>query len=499
MLLFLTCCTTISTRPGDVAMITLPAILSNGAILQRDCPNNIYGTATPFTSVVVKVAGYSASTNAGYSGEWKVTIPPVSAGGPYTISIDAFSHREIKDIRFGDVWLCCGQSNMALPLAECNHTASDVDACNIPNVRFFQVADTRNTDNSSAATYVRTKWVCCSPQTVLSLSGCVFYFARSLQAGSKIPIGVIVCAANGSGLRSWLSPAICGHEDPTAPPADRAGMVFNRMLSTVIGYSVKGMIWYQGEADIFNIPFYVKKFPHMLADIRERWKQPDMPCIIVQLPNYAERDDEPRESLWAEFREAQTKLADSITNTYMIVTVDTALNEHVGLHPRDKAVIGERLALMAKAIDARTVSSIEGPPFVSMSVEAQSAVVYFDCRENRLASIEQVSGFAIAGADEHFYWAHALISDDGCSVRVWSPQVTHPCAVRYAWSDNPDANLYSYSRLPVEPFRTDNFDVNGKKSRCYRHYDFIHDIPDSGSRHEKPGKLYRLHFHSTTS
>jgi sialate O-acetylesterase len=481
LLIVFACYAAFSARPGDVSTIKLPAIYSDGAIFQRDCPNTIKGTATPYAPVIIRIAGKSASTNASSSGAWQVTLPDIPAGGPYTMSIDACSHKEIRDIRFGDVWLCCGQSNMGLPLSECNHNQSDLDACHCSEVRFFQIADTRNSSDSREASGSSSRWLSCSPPTVLHVSGCAFFFAKSLQADRKIPVGVIVCAANGSGIRSWLS----DNRSMITNSAERGGWVVHQMLSTAIGLSVKGMIWYQGEADIFNVPFYVREFPHLLSHIRQLWNQPKMPCIIVQLPNYAERDESPRESLLAEFREAQRKLADSNDNTYMIDTYDTALNEHVGLHPRDKSVIGKRLALMAEAIDTGSVSSFRSPPFVSMSVEGDRSVLYFDCRENNLASVHSVSGFAIAGADEHFYWARALVSHDGCSVRVWSPQVDNPCAVRYAWSDNPDANLYSSSRMPVEPFRTDNFEVGGKKFKWYRRYDFINDIPDCGPRKAK--------------
>lgn len=243
------------------------------------------------------------------------------------------------------------------------------------------------------------------------------------------------------------SPAGPGH--PKAP-----GSLWNGMIAPLIPYTIKGVIWYQGESNAPHAYQYRKLFPMMISDWRKRWSSPQLPFYYVQLANFRARKPEPGESDWAELREAQA-LALKLPATAMTVTID--IGEAKDIHPKNKHEVGRRLALNALAKDYGMDVLRTGPIFRTARFEGPEVQVFFYAVGSRLATQDKgpVRGFAVAGADKQFYWANARIS--GSSVIVSSPKVKTPVAVRYAWADNPDCNLTNNSGLPASPFRTDDW------------------------------------------
>ncbi len=234
------------------------------------------------------------------------------------------------------------------------------------------------------------------------------------------------------------------------------GGLFNGMLLPVAGYTVKGVIWYQGEANIWRAEEYRRLFPAMITDWRRYWRQPELPFLFVQLPNFMPVSDQPQESHWAELREAQ-RLTLSLPLTGMAVAMD--LGEWNDMHPLDKEDIGKRLFLSAERVAYGKANFIySGPLYRSIRIRHNKISIRFDEAESGLIvkGGGELHGFAVAGADNHFVWAKAVIS--GKKVIVWSDEVPHPVAVRYAWADNPQgANLYNRDALfndglPASPF-----------------------------------------------
>ena len=227
----------------------------------------------------------------------------------------------------------------------------------------------------------------------------------------------------------------------------------NAMLAPLLNYSIRGVIWYQGESNAARPVEYRELFPAMIRDWRKHWNQGDFPFLFVQLPNFMDAKPEPSESNWALLREAQLNTL-SLPHTGMAVAID--VGEWNDVHPLNKKDVGKRLALAAQKVaygDDKVVYS--GPVYQSMKIEEGKVIVSFTQTGSGLvARGGQLRCFAIAGADKRFVWAKARIEND--RVVLWSEQVPHPVAVRYAWADNPEgANLYNAEGLPASPFRTD--------------------------------------------
>ena len=231
--------------------------------------------------------------------------------------------------------------------------------------------------------------------------------------------------------------------------------LYNAMLAPLLNWQIKGILWYQGESNAGRPDEYRSLLPSMIRDWRQNLGQGDVPFILVQLPNFMEAKQEPSESGWAMFREAQTE-ALKLPATGMAVTID--VGEWNDIHPLNKKDVGTRLALVARRVAYGDNSVVAyGPTYKSMEVKRRKIIVTF---ENTGSGLVVKGGgkpkhFAIAGADMKFVWAKAVVRGDRVIVR--GKKLRHPVAVRYAWADNPEGvNLFNREGLPAAPFRTDN-------------------------------------------
>lgn len=229
--------------------------------------------------------------------------------------------------------------------------------------------------------------------------------------------------------------------------------LYNAMISPWINYRIKGFCWYQGESNAGNPKGYDLLMHALINDWRNKWQDPTLPFVFAQLPGFMDYNYLPSESNWALIREAQAK-ALSVPNTAMAVTID--LGEWNDIHPDNKKDVGERMALGALKLAYQKDIVYAGPLYTSAVIDGSKIIVSFDHTGSGLISIdgEELSDFAIAGADKKFVWAKTKI--EGNRVMVWSDEVKEPKYVRYAWSDNPvNPNLYNKEKLPASPFRTD--------------------------------------------
>ena len=232
--------------------------------------------------------------------------------------------------------------------------------------------------------------------------------------------------------------------------------LFNAMISPLLNYQIKGVIWYQGEANVYRPMEYQQLFPALITDWRKHWNQDEFPFLFVQLPNFMPAKPEPSESNWALLRESQLKTL-SLPNTAMAVAID--IGEWNDIHPLKKKEVGKRLALAAQKVayaDDQVVFS--GPIYESMKIDGNKIILSFTNIGSGLMAKGSGApkGFAICGADRKFIWAQAKIERD--KIVVWNDTISQPVAVRYAWADNPEsANLFNAEGLPASPFRTDEF------------------------------------------
>ena len=237
---------------------------------------------------------------------------------------------------------------------------------------------------------------------------------------------------------------------------DRTGSgLYNGMIYPIRHYRVKGAIWYQGETNAGNPAPYADYLKALITNWRELWQWPDMPFLLVQLPNFMEKKDRPTDSGWARIRDAQFRTARSVPHTELAVTYDAG--EWNDIHPLDKKTVAHRLFLGARRLVYGEKVNASGPLYKDMQVDGDRIVLSFTETGRGLACRgKELKHFAIAGEDRKFVWAKAVIR--GNKVVVSSPEVKHPVAVRYAWSDNPsDANLCNKDGLLASPFRTDNW------------------------------------------
>ena len=229
--------------------------------------------------------------------------------------------------------------------------------------------------------------------------------------------------------------------------------LYNAMVAPEINYTIKGFLWYQGEANTGRAEEYAKLQPAQILDWRNKWKQGNLPFLFVQLPGFMDYNYLPSESNWAMLRESQLKSL-FVPNTAMAVAID--VGEWNDIHPDNKKAVGDRLALAAEKIAYGENIIYSGPLFQSASIDGDKIIINFSNVGSGLATSdgEELSEFAIAGADKKFVWAKAKI--DGDKVVVSSDAVKDPKFVRYAWADDPvNPNLINKEGLPASPFRTD--------------------------------------------
>jgi len=235
---------------------------------------------------------------------------------------------------------------------------------------------------------------------------------------------------------------------------NRPTVLYNAMINPFTSYAIRGAIWYQGESNADRANQYRELFPAMISDWRKKWRQGDFPFYYVQLANFMQAKPEPASSAWAELRDAQFQTL-KLPNTGMAVAID--IGDAADIHPKNKQEVGRRLALiaLAKTYGKKVVHS--GPVLNAQQVVGSTVQLRFNFAEGGLESKGgELTGFAIAGPDQKFYWAKAVIKDN--EIYLSSPDVPNPVAVRYAWADNPKSNLYNKAGLPASPFRTDNWE-----------------------------------------
>lgn len=234
--------------------------------------------------------------------------------------------------------------------------------------------------------------------------------------------------------------------------ANRPTVLYNAMINPIVPYAIKGAIWYQGESNESRGYQYRELFPLLIRDWRNKWND-NFPFYFVQLANYNGRGEQPRESIWAELREAQFQTL-KLENTGMAVTID--IGDGKDIHPKNKQDVGLRLALAARAKTYGENIAYSGPIYKSYKIEQGKIRIFFDNTDKGLkAKGSQLKSFAIAGQDHKFYWATATI--EGNEIVVSCPEVKYPVAVRYGWDFDPDCNLYNGADLPASPFRTDDW------------------------------------------
>jgi len=447
-----------------VADVRLPKIFTDNMLLQRDAAVRVWGWADAGEAVSAAMMGTTVATKADDKGQWALELPAIKSGENLELTVQGNNSVTLKNLVVGDIWVCSGQSNMAMALKPCLGAAEDIGAAELPKIRHLKIKNVKS-GQPEADAQTAASWQVCTSASAPGMTAVGFYFAREIFQKTGVPIGIVDTNWGGTRIEPWTP-----GEEPAAADAkpDRSGL-YNAMIHPLVKLPIKGALWYQGEANGGEGETYYDKMRALIGGWRKQWGQGDFPFYYVQLANYQAPSVDPAGGNgWAKLREAQTK-ALSIPNTGMAVIIDTVpLAQSGNIHPVNKYDVGLRLARWALARDyGQKDLEVSGPLFKALMIEGSKARVVFDHagaglmlgkKDGRGAVVEtkgeKLNRIAIAGADRKWFWAEAVI--DNNTLVVSSPEVKEPVAVRYAFEMNPDgANLYNRAGLPAGPFRSD--------------------------------------------
>lgn len=487
------------------ARVTPNSLFTNNMVLQQGVKVPVWGKANDNEQVAIEFCGQKVTTVA-KDGKWFILLDPLTSGGPFEMLIKGDNTIKITNILVGEVWICSGQSNMARTLGLhpvqkpiINYQKEVADAANYPQIRQFAVPLKASANKLGD---VNGKWVVCDTNTVKSFSSVGFFFARALtQKLKNVPVGLLFSAWGGTPAEKWTSrgalegndelksivadyeksildypaavekfklnkdsllekwrvdslraiakkynlPAYLRPKTPLRPEfTGDCGGLFNAMISPLIPFAIKGVIWYQGENNVSKPKQYQTLFPVMITDWRKQWNMGDFPFLFVQVA--------PFKNLTPEIREAQLLSWKKTANTAMTVIVD--YGDANDIHPANKKPVGERLALSAQALAYKQKVAYSGPIYSSMEVKGNTIILSFEhVNKGLVMKGETLTDFVMAGADKKFVPAKAIISGD--KVIVSAEGITNPVAVRMGWANVPNVNLFNKDGLPASPFRTD--------------------------------------------
>lgn len=446
------------------AKIELPSIFGSNMVLQQKAKVRIWGNATGKNSVTIITSWDNKTYKAKVKdGNWQVNIKTPTAGGPYSIILNDGEELKLENILIGEVWLCSGQSNMAMPVKGNPNqpvlgSKEILQNANQPKIRLFKVTDGISDKPLNDS---RGQWNEASAETVADFSAVGYLYAKILHEKLNVPVGIIQSASGSTMIESWMSKeslrpfpdiTMIDELNPTRSDKKQPSVVFNAMINPIVGFNIKGVIWYQGEQNSAQPKMYEKLLPAMVKDWRKLWDIGEFPFYYVQIAPY-------KYSLAGDsvpyLREAQQNAVKEIPHSGMVVSIDVGSSATV--HPPDKPTISKRLANWALANDYgfKEVAYLN-PEYKSLEIKDNTILLGFKNAEEGLTSYDkELLHFEIAGADKVFYPAHAKITPQG--ITVTSDRVVKPVAVRYAFKDLVFGNLYSKEGLPVAPFRTDNW------------------------------------------
>ncbi len=478
------------------AELTLPAVLADHMVVQRDRAVHLWGWDTPGQAVSASFRGASAKTQADDYGRWEIFLPPGDAGGPFPMEVHGSSSIQFSDVLVGDVWLASGQSNMEFTTGHAAHAADELKSADRPRIRLFHV---EKASAGFAKDDLKARpWIVVSSDSVKDFSAVGYFFAREVQDHlprlknrQAVPIGMIEADWGGTPAEAWTSlkalsgdaglmPVLSSYSEMTEGEANKLredqwrkqvtakalaegkpapqfqwhpdfqswqpGGLYNAMIAPLTSFPVRGFIWYQGESNTGGdrAPYYAALFQTMIRDWRSRWREGDLPFLFVQLANYKSGPG----SQWPMVRDAQRQTL-SLRNTGMAVAIDVGNPDDI--HPTNKQDVGKRLALAARAIAYGEPIEYSGPLFREAVPYGERITVTFDHATGGLvAKGSAVRGFEIAGQDRHFEPAIARI--EGPTVVLTSASVARPLFVRYGSSGSPDCTLYNSAGLPAATF-----------------------------------------------
>ncbi len=450
------------------AKVTLPKIFADGMVMQRETSANLWGSAKSSTTVKITTSWDNKTyvTKSDNDGKWKASVKTPEAGGPYSITISDGEKTTLNNILIGEVWICSGQSNMEMPMKgfknqPVDNAVEDILHANDSKLRLFTVK--RNSQFAPIDTLTGS-WKEAYPAAVRDFSATAYHFGRELRQALDVPVGLILAAWGGSACEAWMTAEwlkafpdakIPSKQEDVKSKNRTPTVLYNGMLHPIIGYTMRGVIWYQGEDNVTRYATYADMMTAMIRGWRSEWKQGDFPFYFCQIAPYDYKIINYTINS-AFLREQQSKAELMSPNCGMAVLMDAGLE--FGIHPRKKHLAGMRLALLAldKTYGVKGISS-ESAYFKDVTFKNDTAEITFNRAKMWIYGTNGYKSdlFEVAGEDRVFHPAKAWI--ERSKVFVKSDSVAHPVAVRYAFKDFADGDLFS-DGLPISSFRTDNWE-----------------------------------------
>jgi len=480
--------TVYSAISGDFGGLVLAPVFTDNMVLQRQQPLAIYGKANAGESVEVVFHTQKQTVITNAKGKWKVQFQAMSHGGPYELAVKTKTKSIVlKNILLGDVWLCSGQSNMAFPLEKSENGKAEVQKAKAnAQLRIFHYQPIQETDETAwdsltlaktnQLNYFSGNWKVCDSTSAKDFSAIAYYFGKKIIQEEAIPIGLIQVAVGGSPIESWIPRYTLEHDDKavevlynwrksdflmpwvreradinlknTTNPKQRHPYEpcynFEAGIKDFTAFSIKGVLWYQGESNAHNTNWYEHLLPVMVASWREAWKG-NFPFYYVQLSSL-------NRPSWPEFRAMQSRLENKIPNSGMAISMDYGDEKNV--HPIQKKEIGDRLARLALKQTYHKNIVASGPKPIKAWLKNDALWISFSSVKKLITSDQQpLKGFEIVSkTGEHLEVEAKII---GNQVVIFPPKGTTIQSILYAWKPFTNANLINEEGLPCSTFSLD--------------------------------------------
>jgi sialate O-acetylesterase len=442
------------------ANIQLPAVFSDHMVLQQNSDIMIWGWGKPNEEIKLTV---SWDTSKEYSvtvlsqGTWNITFRTPEAGGPFQMTLKGYNSIEINDILIGEVWLGSGQSNMEWSARmHINNEDEEISKANFPEIRFFTVYSITATVPQQL---VQGQWVRCTPETMANFSALMYFFGRELHQKVKVPVGLIHSSWGGTPIEVWtpesyirgdralnenankLNPVPWGPVEP--------GRAYNAMINPLIPFRIKGVIWYQGEANTDNASEYSRGLKTLIGSWRAGWGY-DFPFYYAQIAPWSGYGTDNVKG--AVVRDQQRKALQITEHTGMAVLTD--VGDLKNIHPGNKQEAGRRLALWTLHQDyGFSDLSYSGPLFSSFEMKKDKIIIHFDYADGGLVAKDgDLREFEIS--EDNGSWVSIPAKINGLTVEADLKGINSPKALRFAYHNDSNPNLFNKSGLPASCFET---------------------------------------------
>jgi sialate O-acetylesterase len=444
------------------AEVRLPSVIGSHMVLQQNSQVNLWGWCSPAEKIVIKTSWDTVTyqTVGESSAKWILKIKTPAAGGPYTITINKTII--LDDVMTGEVWLCGGQSNMEWSGDQgLKQSLDEMPNASNRSIRFFYIQKSTSQfpqDNCEGI------WKVCTPEEMKHFSALGYFFGKNLQESLNVPVGLINSNWGGTAAEVW-TPGPLVDNDPVLKAASQKlnpapwwpnlpGYTFNAMINPITNFEISGVIWYQGEGNAATYSTYKSLINKMIESWRQAWHK-EFPFYYVQIAPFSGYGNY---NICALQREAQTGCL-SIKRTGMVVISDL-VDDLTNIHPVNKIDVAKRLANLALSDNyGKTGIPYKFPLYKSMEVVKDKIRISFENADNGLiVNGKTISEIYIAGDDRQFLPAMSKIEGNG--LVVWNKTIKTPVAVRFGFSNSAISNLFSKEGLPVNLFRTDNWDID---------------------------------------